>query len=169
VDYRKQLLETEDRFHLNAASGWLGLGDIDSAEDEQKQISPSMRAHPEVLLSRSEICFAAKKWEALLPLAEILLQQLPELDMIWLNRSYALHELKRTQAAFDQLLPAAQKFPRQWLIRYNLACYCAQLGRLQEAMQWLTAAITLASKKEIKAMALNDPDFEPLRKEIGLI
>ena len=169
MDHQNKPLEQADRFHLNAAAGWLGLGDIDSAEEELNQISPPMRAHPEVLLTRSEIYFTAQKWETLLPLAEMLLQQAPELDQVWLNRSYALHELKRTQAAFDQLLPAAEKFPRQWLIRYNLACYCAQLGQLEEAMQWLNGAITLTSKKEIKAMALDDPDFEPLQKEIQAI
>ena len=151
---------------MNAASGWLGLGDLASAEDELKQISPPMREHSEVLLARSEIYFAAKKWAALLPLSEIILQQLPKFDMVWINHSYALHELKRTDEAFDRLLPAAGKFPKQWLIRYNLACYCSQLGRLQEAMLWLNEAIALCSKKEVKAMALDDPDFAPVRKEI---
>jgi tetratricopeptide (TPR) repeat protein len=169
VDYRNTPLESSDRFHLNAASGWLGLGDLVSADDELKQISPPMREHPEVLLARSEIYFAAKKWEALLPLSEIILQQVPELDMVWINRSYALHELTRTHEAFDRLLPAARKFPKQWLIRYNLACYCSQLCRLKEAMLWLKEAIALCSKKEIKAMALDDPDFASMRKEIRAI
>jgi tetratricopeptide (TPR) repeat protein len=80
-----------------------------------------------------------------------------------------LHELKRTQEALDALLPAAAKFPKHWLIRYNLACYCSQLGRLQEAMQWLEKAIGLADKSEVKAMALADPDLEPLRREIRKI
>jgi predicted Zn-dependent protease len=169
VDYRNKPLESSDRFHLNAASGWLGLGDFNSARDELKQISPLMREHPEVLLARCEIYHATKKWKPLLSVAEKILQQLPKLDMVWINRSYALHELKRTQAAFDALLPAAGKFPKRWLIRYNLACYCSQLGRLKEAILWLKEAIALCSKKEIKAMALDDPDFAPLRKEIRAI
>ena len=169
MDYKNKLLEQSDRFHLNAASGWLGLGDMDSAADELKQTSPAMREHPEVLMARSEVYFAAEKWKSLLPVAEKLLQQLPTLDFVWINRSYALHELKQTQAAFDALLPAAEKFPKRWLIRYNLACYCSQLGRLAEAMQWLEQTIDLASKKEIKTMALDDPDLEPLWKEIRAI
>jgi len=40
-------------------------------------------------------------------------------------KQLALHELKRTQEAFDLLLPAADKFPAPWTIPYNLACYCA--------------------------------------------
>ena len=169
MDYRNKLIEPPDRFHLNAASGWLGLGDLDSAHDELKQISAPMREHPEVLLAQCEIYYTAEKWNSLLPIAEKLLQHLPKLDFVWINRSYALHELRRTQEAFDALLPAAGKFRKQWLIRYNLACYCSQLGRLKEAMQWLKRAIDLAGKKKIKAMALDDPDFEPLREAIRAI
>ena len=128
-----------------------------------------MREHPAVLLAQCEIYYTAKKWKSLLPIAETLLQQLPKLDFVWINRSYALHELRRTQEAFDRLLPAAGEFPKRWFIRYNLACYCSQLGRLKEAMKWLKEAMNLSSKKEIKAMALDDPDFEPLWKEIRAI
>ena len=166
MDSRDKPLEPPDSFHLSAASGWLGLGDLDSANDELAQISPSLRGHPAVLLAQCDIYFAAKKWEPLLPIAETLVQRLPRLDSVWINRSYALHELRRTRAAFAALLPAARKFPKQWLIRYNLACYCSQLGRLKAARRWLDRAIVLAGKKKIKAMALDDPDFAPLWKEI---
>ena len=115
---------------------------------------------------QSELLFAEENWEPLLPLTETLLLKFPKLDFLWINRSYALHELKRTQEAFEALLPAAKKFPKRWLIRYNLACYCSQLGELEAAMQWLQKAIDLTGEREIKAMALDDPDLKPLRKEI---
>ena len=117
-------------------------------------------------MARCEVYHAAKKWKDLLPIAETLLEQLPKLDFVWINRSFALHELKRTQEAFDALLPAAGKFPKRWLIRYNLGCYCAQLGRCEEAMHWLQQAIDRGDKLEIKAMALSDADFEPLWQAI---
>ena len=166
MEDRFKPLEQSDRFHLNAATGWLGLGDLVSASNELEQITPEMRAHPAVLLTRCDIYFAAKKWEYLIPITEKIVEQLPKLDQSWIHRSYALHELKRTQEAFDLLLPAAGKFPKLWLIRYNLACYCSQLGRLQEAMEWLEQAIDLADKNDIRAMALEDPDLQPLRQQI---
>jgi tetratricopeptide (TPR) repeat protein len=166
VIQRNKPLAQADRFHVNACSGWLGLGDVDSAIEELEQISPKKQTHPEVLMARCEVYHAAKKWTELLPIAETLLQQLPKLDFVWINRSYALHELKRTQEAFDALLPAAEQFPKRWLIRYNLGCYCSQLGRLEEAMDWLKQAMALGHKPEIKAMALSDSDFEPLWKAI---
>ena len=119
-----------------------------------------------MLLVQSELLFAERNWEPLLTLTETLLGQFPKLDFLWINRSYALHELKRTREAFDALLPAARKFPKRWLIRYNLACYCSHLGALGDAMQWLQKAVDLAGKEEIMAMALDDPDLKPLWKEV---
>jgi len=65
------------------------------------------------------------------------------------------------------LLPVVDKFPDQYIIRYNLACYACQLGNLKEARDWLKKAIDMADTKEVKLMALNDPDLEPLRQESG--
>ena len=166
VDFENHFTNPADKFHVDAASGWIGLGDLDSARAELEQISPEILSHPAVLMVQGELLFAEKNWEPLLPLTETLLGRFPKLDFLWINRSYALHELKRTREAFEALLPAVKKFPKRWLIRYNLACYCSQLGALDEAMRWLQKAIELAGKKEIKAMALDDPDLKPLRKKI---
>ena len=54
-------------------------------------------------------------------------------------------------------------------MRYNLACYECQLGNMKESKAWLKKTIELADKKEVKLMALNDKDLEPLWKVIGEI
>jgi tetratricopeptide (TPR) repeat protein len=59
------------------------------------------------------------------------------------QRSIALYRLKKTQEALDQLLPAAKRFPKVWSIPYNLACYCAQLGRLDECQEWFKKAMAI--------------------------
>lgn len=71
--------------------------------------------------------------------------------------------MKRTQEAFDSLLPASRKFLRVSIIPYNLACYACQLGLWAEAEAWLTQAISHGKKEEIKQMALKDRDLEPLQ------
>ncbi|HEY1718849.1 MAG TPA: hypothetical protein VGH42_11245 [Verrucomicrobiae bacterium] len=43
------------------------------------------------------------------------------------------------------------------------------LGNLKKAMRWLTKAIDMAGKKDIRMMALDDPDFEPLWVNISEI
>jgi hypothetical protein len=55
------------------------------------------------------------------------------------------------------------------MMRYNLACYACQLGNLKGAKAWLGKAIDLAGKKDIRLMALDDPDLEPPWSQIGKI
>jgi tetratricopeptide (TPR) repeat protein len=162
-------LEQPDRVHLNAASGWLGLGNYEEAHNELEQISNEKRTHPAVLLTRCEIYMAAKKWDYVISIAETLMEQLPKLSQPWIFRSYALHALNRTQEAFELLLPAAEGFPKLWIVRYNLACYCSRLGRIKEAMGWLEQAIDFTDEEDIRQMALDDPDLEPLWAKIGEI
>ena len=74
--------------------------------------------------------------------------------------------MKRTQEAFDQLLPVAGKFPRLWTIPYNLACYCAQLGRLEECQDWFNQAKGIDERAARRA-ALDDPDLKPFRDRLS--
>jgi tetratricopeptide (TPR) repeat protein len=96
-----------------------------------------------------------------LPKCETLVKLLPDDSFGWIYRSFALHELRRTQEAFDQLLPVANKFPKVWTIPYNLACYCAQLGRLDECMAWFKKAIAI-DEPTVRRAVIEDPDLKPL-------
>ncbi len=102
-------------------------------------------------------------------IAEAIIKVAPERPFGWIHRSFALHEVKRTQEAWDKLLPAALKFPKVWIFSYNLACYACQLGNLEDARQWLVKAFEIGGTSKIKLQALDDPDLEPLWQEIGYI
>lgn len=158
-------LPLPDQRHLDAAEGWLGLGDHLSANEELEQITPVFRAHPEVLAIRWLVYSKAGKWELAVEVARILSEILPDNSWGFIQYAYSLHELKRTKEAWGVLIPVVDKFPDH-IIRYNLACYACQLGNVEEALAWLVKAIALAGKKEIREMALNDPDLEPLRDKI---
>ena len=111
----------------------------------------------------------AKKWEYAAEIAKAISELNPDSPFGWVHHAYALHELKRTQEAQNVLLPVLDSFPKEYIMRYNLACYAGQLGNLKKARDWFKKAIDLANTKEVKLMALNDPDLEPLWKEIGEI
>jgi hypothetical protein len=76
--------------------------------------------------------------------------------------AFALHELKRTREAMDALLAVADKFPEQWEIPYNLACYSCQLDDMIAARDWLAKAFAVGGAENIKLQALEDPDLAPL-------
>ena len=65
----------------------------------------------------------------------------------WINRSFALHELKRTQEACDQLHEGLlYRFRDESLIWYNLACYACVLGDRARARKMLDKAIELGAQ-----------------------
>ena len=120
-------LQHPDDLHLQAAQGWIELGNNLEADKELDEITPQLRTHPDVLEVRWHIYANARKWDACLDIAGAIANLAPKKSFCWIHRSFALHELKRTQEAFDQLLPVVKKFRKVWTIPYNLACYCCQL------------------------------------------
>jgi tetratricopeptide (TPR) repeat protein len=162
-------LAPPDTHHLLSAQGWLELGDHIGANEELEKITPSLRAHPNVLAVRYAVYAKAGNWEACVDIGTALVELAPQEPNGWIQRSYALHELKQTQQAADLLVSAANLFPENWLIRYNLACYACQLGNHEEAWDWLESAFELGDANQIKLMALEDADLEPFWAEIGEI
>jgi tetratricopeptide (TPR) repeat protein len=159
-------IEPPESFYLQAAQGWLELGNPAEAATELAGLPADLGRHPQVLNVRWEICAATRKWAAAVEIADGLIQIDPEDPAGWVHRSYALHELKRTDEARDNLLRVVDKFSLNATMRYNLACYECQLGRLPEAREWLSKAFALGDAREMKPAALRDPDLAPLRNEI---
>lgn len=154
-------LPIPDAHHLRAAQGWLELGNPVEAFAELDHIAPLLRAHPEVLKLRCQIYQRAKKWDLCIEVASSLVNHLPGDPLGWILRSFALHELKRTQEAYDMLLPVGDRFPQNWTVPYNLACYCAQLRDFPAAESWFKQAMTI-DEHTVKRIGIDDPDLTPL-------
>jgi predicted Zn-dependent protease len=152
--------------YLEAAQGWLGLRNVREAEAEIANIPSELQSHPDVLRVHWEIHAAAKEWELAAQVAEAFRAARPDSPFGFVHLAYALHEMKRTQEARDVLLPVLDKFRDEFIIRYNLACYACQLGDEEGAWRWLEKSMALSDPDEVKRMALNDTDLEPLRTRI---
>ena len=161
-------IEPPDIHYLSAAVGWLGLGNTAEARAELAQLSPGLRRHPDVLEVRWLICAQEAHWAEALQVARELLVHAPERASGWLHQAYALRRVQGggLRQAWEALLPAFEQFPREATIAYNLACYACQLRELDLARQWLKRAAAIGGSKPITAMALADPDLEPLWEEI---
>lgn len=77
------------------------------------------------------------------------------------HAAIALYRLGRTGEAKELSLTLVPRFPKDWSIPYNLACYCAQLGQIEEAERWFKAAMAL-DVNTVKRVGIDDPDLEPL-------
>ena len=162
-------LQPPDTFHLSAAVGWLELGNPSEAAEEIARIRPEFLDHPDVLDVRWTILSAGGTWNAALEVAERLVQVAPSRSSGWVHRAYALRRSKGggLQLAWAALRPAFEKFPKEPIIPYNLACYAAQFGRLDEAWDWLHKAMDAAGDvASIKAMALRDSDLAALWERV---
>ena len=158
--------DLNDQRHLTAAEGWIELGLPLEAAAELAQITPQQQGHPDVLELRWHISAQEKQWVTCVELATVITQLAPERVDGWIHRSFALHELRRTQEAFTQLLPVVGRFPSVWTIPYNLACYAAQLRQFEEAKKWLELAVAM-DKKTVQQAARDDVDLKPLWDSLG--
>jgi tetratricopeptide (TPR) repeat protein len=163
----QELLPPDTHF-ISFAIGWLELGDPVEAENDLNQIAPEQQTHPDVLEVRWIILAQTKRWGAALEISRKLMKLAPNRSSGWLHQAYSLRRAgdDGLQAAWEALLPAYGKFPREATIPYNLSCYACQMQRFEEARTWLRRALKVGNKQQIKQMALEDADLQPLWDEI---
>lgn len=166
-------LEPPDVHLVRAAEGWLELNLPAEAEAELSQLSPGAQSHPLVLQARWQLHAHQNQWTLAHTVAEALVQIFPGEVIAWVHRAYAARRKDGggLQAAWDALRPAAELFPGETIVPYNLACYACQLGKHDDARHWLGRALEVAGKQtardSLRRMALADPDLAPLREEIS--
>lgn len=163
-----QPLEPPEAHYVNAAIGWLELGNPAEARAELAHLDPARQTHPDVLEVRWALAAEEENWAEGLEIAGELVQVAPGRASGWLHRAYALRRVPEggLQQAREALLPAFKEFPEEATIPYNLACYACQLNELQEAREWLKRAVTAGGRERVKQMGLADPDLAPLWPEL---
>jgi predicted Zn-dependent protease len=159
-------LSPPDSHHYNAACGWFELENHSEAFAELDRISNPAQNHPDILTLRWELFATQKRWADALEIGRALVQLSPERADSWIKQSYALHELKRTQEAWDTLHSISEHFPELSTIPYNLACYACQLDQMPVALNWLKRAMKAGGKDRIRKMAITDNDLKPLWLQI---
>lgn len=161
-------MEPPDSHHFSAAVGWLELGNHAEARVELGKLGVDQFKNPDVLEVSWLIDAGAGDWISALVTARRLVEVDPARSTAWLHQAYAIRRVPEggLQAAWDALLPAADRFPNEPTIAYNLACYACQMERADEAREWMQRAISVGNKTKLKTMALADSDLKPLWNEI---
>jgi tetratricopeptide (TPR) repeat protein len=152
-----------DSYHLSAAVGWLGLGNWQEANEELEKITPALRGRLEVLEVRFQVYARAEKWDTATEIAAALVKMQPNEPQAWINLAYATRRKAGggIPQAKEVLVPVEKRFPNVWVIPYNLACYSAQLGLLDECQEWFKKAMAI-DEQTVKRAAIDDPDLTPL-------
>lgn len=154
---------------LSSVLGWLELGNAREALEEFRQIPPKFADQPELLEVRWTLHASQRDWAPALAAARRLVEVSPDEPSGWLHQAYALRRTEHggLPAAWDALWPALDRFPHVACIPYNLACYACQMDKLDEARRLLRRAMFVGKEADIKAMALDDSDLEPLWNELA--
>jgi tetratricopeptide (TPR) repeat protein len=159
-------LQSPDSQHVEAAKGWCELHAFREANDELEKVTPKLRYHPSVLEVRWQVYANLEKWDGALDIARALVTMRPDWANGWIYKASSLTELNRHQEAYETLSTAAERFPADEIILYDLACVCCALKRVDEARTWMGKAIE-AGGDEIRRRALDDSDLESLWNGLG--
>lgn len=147
------------RKHFERAQGWLLLGKHDEAAAALEEIPPGLRGIPEVMKFRLQLYLEAGRWACAEPVARQLVAAEPDEPAHWVQLAFATRRCESISAAELILQEANLRFPTVPVIWFNLACYAAQQGRLNEVGGLLEEACRLESA--YRQLAREDPDLAP--------
>ena len=152
---------------LVAAVGFAELSLFQDAVQELEELPENLKELTVVLAAWLEVYQRWQKWSEASSVAMRLAEMEPEESNWPLALAYAVRRSRGLVFAQEILLQAGENFPDCATIHFNLACYAAQLGHLDEARLRLRRAIQL--DKGFAALAKTDPDLRPIRTEMRII
>jgi hypothetical protein len=129
-----KFLPLPDQRFLNAAEGWLGLGDYLQANEELENITSKLRHHPYVLEIRWRVYSMAKQWEV----ARALSEMLPQDPFGYIHYAYSLHELGRTREAWGVQIPVGHLIRGGTnFVTFHVRSFSIVLKQRGYSVQWL--------------------------------
>ena len=146
---------------LQYAEGYLALGMKREAAEALDEIASGEENALPALAMRAAVFHELADWPRAAEAATPLCERSPNDAGHWIQRAYAVRRARTLEEARVVLLEAMERHPEESIIRFNLACYEAQLGRLDEARAFLAQACRL--NPNCAELAKTDPDLEPLR------
>ncbi len=156
-------LDPQAQRQLLAASGLSELGLYQEAVDELESLPVEIKETTVVLASWLGLYQHWHKWAEALSVAQRLTELEPDEPNWAIALAYATRRTCGLGLAREVLQSAVEKFEHCAAIHFNLACYAAQVGELDEAKVRLTRAIELDHK--FAPLAKTDPDLAPIRSE----
>lgn len=152
------------QWHYKQAEGYLDLEMPDQAHHELDKIPEAYlngTVYDEFLL---RLAFVEKDWSGAASICERLIARIPTCSTFWIQYAYSTRRSRGIEHAERILVKAAQEFPDEVIINYNLACYAVVRGDHKRALVGLKKII---NHPGILDMALEDDDLKPIWSELG--
>ncbi len=151
-------MQTHLRRELTVVQGYLELGMHELAWDALVKIDVRYHEATPYLRIRVDVCHVLERWDIV---AEVT-RQLAEVEP-WdvrhiIKMAEAVRMIAGEGAAAHLLDSAKEKYVPDAVLLYNLACYRATSGCIEEAKSLLSEAFTL--NIWLKLHALRDPDLK---------
>ena len=150
---------------LLSAQGYIELEMPDEALREIDSISPKDQLREEVLQMRLFIVMRAKRWEQALSVCARLRATSPKGVTGYIHGAFCLHEMGRTIEAKQLLVEGPRSLLLEATYHYNLGCYDAVLGNLNEAARHLERSFQMDRK--FREIAKYDPDLKAVNGLLG--
>jgi len=145
---------------LQRADGYLDLGMPTGAEKELAAIPDEHRSHIACRKIQLRLLLLRQAWAPAAELAQQLRDEEPHDAGLWVHLAYARRRVSGLDDAYSVLKTALDRFPREAIIPFNLACYECRLGRNDEALTFLERAFEL--EPGFRDVATEDEDLKPL-------
>ncbi|MEO6742201.1 MAG: hypothetical protein ABIP20_18305 [Chthoniobacteraceae bacterium] len=150
---------------LLAAQGYSELGLPDLALDELDLLPAEVSDSPLGMESRLAVLMQAKRWKHALPVGRELCRVAPDKTAGFIHAAFCLHELGKSREALELLSSGPSVLKSEPTYHYNLACYEAALGNIEQARAHLN--VSFAMDKSLKDFARTDPDLKALTLQEG--
>ena len=163
VPLHKPTMTELDRKILTA-QGYLELGLFEDARTELVALPKQAWELVEVLETWVLCLMGEKRWEEALEMSSRLCVMQPKEPGGFIHSAYCLHELGRTAEAMDLLQGGPRSLRTKPVFYYNLGCYCAKLGRVDEARKLLEKSFEMDNG--LRKVASKDPDLAEVRSQL---
>ena len=154
-------ISTHTRRQLSYAEGYLLLGMKGQAAEALDQITGEDRDATLVLAMWMTVHNERGDWARATEVGAVVCEREPQIAHHWIQWAYATRRHTGIAAARAILMRGVGLHPREAVFHFNLACYEAQLGHLDDARAFLDTACGLEA--DFSEFAKTDPDLAPLR------
>lgn len=145
---------------LQAAEGWIELGDYDEAAEELHNCPPAVKSSVAFVKLWVRIYAAKGRWVDVEQYCELLAKHAPDESFTIFTQAEAFHRQGRTREAFAVFQQSPMSFRTGVKYFYALARYLCALDQTQLAAACIGNAID--EDPSVRLKALNDPELERL-------